>query len=209
MKFFRVLILVFIPFFYLSTSADAQWIVEGTGKDRTVRKVTPEEALQFAQEYGGKNVMSLEKFKRFLKVQNGFTIKSDGIPDQLLRVLTQENPKTNVEAYIHVVWDDWFNRICALDSQDNNTCSNLAGKCGYSSCTPGAAISGLFGGCAGLLCACALDDGSTFGDAVGMSEISGGSLECDKFIPFGNRRTTQTSDGGGYDPDPYGFPPRY
>lgn len=186
-----------------ASAAGAQWVVEGKGDSRRVVPTDADSAWELVKKTGREPVMSEAQFRQLADFQGKLILPGkDGnmTPPQLREVLMEApvDDDTGVEPYIHV---GWFGK-CYMDAEDSGTCANLAAQCGYSSCSPHAAIQGLFGGCAGLLCSCTLADGSTFGDAVGKNEI-GGSLACDKFIPFANRggRDRESAEYNPYPPD--------
>jgi hypothetical protein len=100
---------------------------------------------------------------------------------------------------LEAVTSNWFGGCVMEPGPDENSCNQLASLCGYQDCNAANAIGGAFGGCAGLMCHCKLNNGSWVEDSIGMAELNTGFPECDRStevsVPNPAPPATQTSEG--------------
>ena len=69
---------------------------------------------------------------------------------------------------------------CVLEPSDSESCKQLADNCNYSSCVADSAITGLFGGCSGLMCHCETKSGAWVEDSITIHELDGNNIECNR-----------------------------
>ena len=76
---------------------------------------------------------------------------------------------------------NWRGKCVILEPSDHSACDALAEECGFSGgCTAQTGVTGLFGGCVGLLCHCGRADGSVIVDTITMDGLTSKDLsnEC-------------------------------
>lgn len=193
-----------------SPGVHAEWLVsvEKNGK-RSIEYITPKQALKHALKNKDKIGASAKDIKKYYKARRKVKgAKATKLSTEHINILLSAPIKGQYDIFIpnleYFVPKDEESRPvstgrltttfpwgeCVNDDSDMNTCNALADLCNYTSCSPGPALQGQFGGCSGLVCACRLDDGSTFGDVVSSQSggtINTGTIACDEDIPPWNR----------------------